>query len=246
MKNITASKVNLEGKVAIVTGASSGIGMALARKLAANGMNLVLHGRREERLRFLDEELGGLCWFAGDLTDPATPANLINAAIEKYGRLDFAINNAGINHTGSINEVDIDKICLMARINVEAAFRFTYAVLRYFLGKKSGHLIHTTSVMGYKVRENAGGYAGTKHAVEALCEALRLELAKSTVKVSCVAPGLVQTELHRDLIVHPSISRSVTRPLSADDVVKTIIWIMVQPAHINIPQVVVLPQDHQI
>ncbi|MFD0707435.1 SDR family oxidoreductase [Photorhabdus akhurstii] len=236
----------LSGKVAIVTGASSGIGMALVRRLAADGMNLVLHGRREDRLRALERELGGLCWFAGDLTDALAPGALIDAAIEKFGRLDFAINNAGINHTGTINEIDVDKMCSMVRVNVEAAYRFTYTVLKHFLREGKGHLIHTTSVMGYKVRENAGGYAGTKHAVEALCEALRLELARSAVKVSCVAPGLVQTELHRDLMVHPSVSRNIARPLSAEDVAQTIIWVMTQPAHINIPQIVVLPQDHPI
>ena len=100
--------------------------------------------------------------------------------------------------------------------------------------------------MGHKVRETAGGYAGTKHAIEALCEALRVELARSRIKVSCVAPGLVDSELHRHASVSPSIARNIARPLLPDDVAEAIIWIMLQPPHINVPQLVVLPQDHPI
>lgn len=233
-------------KVAVVTGASSGIGMALAKQLANEGVKLVLHGRREDRLRALEVELPSVHWISGDITESDSANALLNCALNRYGHVDFAINNAGINHTGSIDAVDIDKLCQMVRVNVEAAYRFTYTFLKYFCAQERGHLVHTTSVMGYKVRESAGGYAGTKHAVEALCEALRLELARSPVKISCVAPGLVQTELHRDIAVHPSVSRNIARPLTADDVAQAIVWVLSQPEHVNIPQLVVLPQDHPI
>jgi len=236
----------LAGKVAVITGASSGIGMAVARRLAREGVALVLHGRREERLRALAEELPGVLWVAGDLTDTAASAQLLELAMTQHGRVDFAINNAGINHTGHIVDIDIEKVCGMARINVEAAYRFTYTFLKLFQAQMNGHLVHTTSVMGHKVRETAGAYAGTKHAIEAMCEALRIELARSAIKVSCVAPGLVNTELHRDQLVHPSVSRNVTRPLTPQDVAEAIVWVMRQPAHVNVPQLVVLPQDHPI
>jgi NADP-dependent 3-hydroxy acid dehydrogenase YdfG len=236
----------LAGKVAVVTGASSGIGLALARRLAQDGVALVLHGRREERLRALTEELRGVHWIAGDLTDQAASAELLRLAMTQHGRVDFVINNAGVNHTGLIDSIDIEKICGMVRINVEAAYRLTYTFLKHFQAQGHGHLVHTTSVMGHKVRETAGGYAGTKHAIEALCEALRVELARSAIKVSCVAPGLVKTELHRDQLVHPSVSRNVANPLTPEDVANAIIWVIGQPAHVNVPQLVVLPQDHPI
>ncbi len=236
----------LAGKVAVVSGASSGIGMALAAMLARDGVKLVLHGRRAARLAALAEEFPGTRWVAGDLVDAGAPALLLRIAIEEFGAVDFAINNAGTNHTGPIEEIDIEALCGMARINVEAAYRFTYIFLKHFKARDTGHLIHTTSVMGYKVRETAGGYAGTKHAIEALCEALRMELARSGVKVSCVAPGLVKTELHRDLSVHPSVSRNIQRPLAPEDVATAIRWVMCQPAHVNVPQLLVLPQDHAI
>lgn len=236
----------LIGKVAVVTGASSGIGMALARRLGQAGATLVLHGRREERLRMLETEFPKVHWIAGDLTDSGVVEELLDCALTRHGRVDFAINNAGINHTGPIDAIDINKICTMARINVEAAYRFTYTFLKQFKMQDRGHLVHTTSVMGHKVRETAGAYAGTKHAIEALCEALRIELARTGVKVSCVAPGLVKTELHRDEPIHPSISRNVARPLAPDDVAEAIVWVLTRPAHVNVPQLVLLPQDHPI
>jgi NADP-dependent 3-hydroxy acid dehydrogenase YdfG len=233
-------------RVAVVTGASSGIGMALAQLLARSGVNLVLHGRRAERLAALAEEFPGIRWLAGDLCDPDSCERLLSTAVEHFGHVDYAINNAGVNHTSLIETVDIERLCQMVRINVEAAYRFTYTFLKHFRRHGAGHLIHTTSVMGHKVRETAGGYAGTKHAIEALCEALRLELARSAIRVSCVAPGLVDTELHRDLDVHPSISRNISRPLEPADVANAIFWVMSQPPHVNVPQLIVLPQDHAI
>lgn len=236
----------LSGKVAIVTGASSGIGMALARKLAQLGVRLVLHGRRESRLKSLASEYAGIEWIAGDLTDYDATSRLLARALSCFGRVDFAVNNAGVNHTGTIEQIDIDQVCAMSRINVEAAYRFTYTLLKHFRIQGHGHLIHTTSIMGHKVRETAGAYAGTKHAIEALCESLRIELARTRIKVSCVAPGLVETELHRDAAVRPAVARNIARPLQPDDVSEMILWLMLQPAHINVPQLVVLPQDHPI
>ena len=220
--------------------------MAVARRLGDAGALLVLQGRREQRLRALEQELPGTRWLAGDLTDPSQATELLRLAMANHGRVDFAINNAGVNHTGRIADVDLDKICSMARINVEAAYRFTYVFLRQFQAQGGGHLVHTTSVMGYKVRETAGAYAGTKHAIEALCEALRIELARSAIKVSCVAPGLVMTELHRDEPVHPSLMRGIARPLDPTDVADAILWVISQPPHVNIPRLVILPQDHPI
>lgn len=241
-----AEDQGLTGRVAIITGASSGIGMALAGKLAHMGMQLVLHGRRESRLKSLASRFAGIEWIAGDLTDGDTCSRLVERAVSCFGRVDFAVNNAGVNHTGTIEQIDIEQVCAMSRINVEAAYRFTYTLLKHFRGQEHGHLIHTTSIMGHKVRETAGAYAGTKHAIEALCEALRMELARSRIKVSCVAPGLVETELHRDAAVRPAVARNIARPLQPDDVAERIVWLMLQPPHINVPQLIVLPQDHPI
>lgn len=232
-------------KVAVVTGASSGIGMSVARAMGRAGYLVMAHGRRPERLQEVASTLEGCAWVAGDLVEAGACEALFEVALREFGRIDCVVNCAGRNHVGTVAEVDLDHLCDMVRINTEAAFRLTYLALKHFERQRTGDLIHITSVMGYKVRETGGGYAGTKHAVEALCEALRMELARTDIRVSCVAPGLVQTELHRDLPVHPSITRNV-EPLSPGDVADAVLWLLRTPRQINIPQLVMLPKGHVI
>jgi NADP-dependent 3-hydroxy acid dehydrogenase YdfG len=232
-------------KVVVITGASSGIGMATAKLLGESGYAVVAHGRRSERLVELKNLIPDLLWIAGDLTEHGMCEHLFEAALSRFGSIDCVVNCAGKNHAGSIEEVDVYSLCEMVKINVESAFRVSYLALKHFKQCGVGHLVHVTSVMGYKVRESGGAYAGTKHAVEALCEALRLELARSAIRVSCIAPGLVQTELHRDLPVHPSITRSV-QALDPVDVANVVQWLLDVPPHMNVPQMVLLPRDHAI
>ena len=236
----------LDDKVALVTGASSGIGSATAEALAEAGVKLVLTGRRPERLAELSERLPHATYTSGDLTDPDLPAELLQVALREYGRLDIVFNNAGLNHDGTIEQIDIESMSAMVRINVEANFRIAYTVLKHFCQIGEGHLINTSSVMGTKVRATAGAYSGTKYAIEALSEALRLELAGTAVKVSCIAPGLVTTELHRENKIPPAIERNICRPLSPEDVAKVVLFVVQQPPHINISRILVMPQDHRI
>ncbi len=238
--------MTLAGKVAVVSGATSGIGRATAEALAGAGVKLVLGGRREDKLAAVAETLPESVAVTGDMTDAAVPGRLVERALEAYGRLDLCINNAGTIAVGTIEEIDLEAVCRMARINVEAAYRMAYTVLRHFRGAGSGHLINISSVLGTKVRPTAGAYAGTKYAIEALSEALRMEVAGSAVKVSCVEPGLVMTELHRDLPVHPKDSLGVTRPLAPEDVARMVLFVAEQPDHVAVPRLMVLPQDQAL
>lgn len=235
--------MELKGKVAIVTGASSGIGTAVARDLDQAGMKLVLTARRERRLSELASELKEAVHLAGDISAPTLPAQLIQLALSRFGGCDAVINNAGVMLVGSVQEMDIERMAQMVRINVEGAFRMAYLAVRHFKNSGSGHLVNVSSILGTKIRPMAGAYAGTKFAVEALSEALRLELAGTGIQVSCIEPGLVMTELHREWPVHPSEALGIKDPLVPDDIARGVRFVLEQPRHVRVAKMMILPEE---
>ncbi|UCG06510.1 MAG: SDR family oxidoreductase [Desulfobacterales bacterium] len=238
--------MGLNGKVAIITGASSGIGRAVARNLNEAGVRFLLTGRREDRLSELKEELNHAAIFPCDISDPGVPESLLKTALDSFGRCDIVFNNAGVITTGSIDEIKLEDISYMVRVNVEAAFRMAYVALKHFKSAGSGFLINTSSLLGTKVRPTAGAYAGTKFAIEALTEALRLELAKTNIGVACVEPGLVQTELHRNWEIHPAQSLNIPRPLKPEDIARVVRFILEQPDHVRLARILVVPSDQEL
>ena len=238
----------LEGKVAIITGATSGIGAALARAFDRRGMRLVLTGRREDRLAELAGELREARTLAGDIIDPGLPQRLVDEALAAFGRLDVACNNAGLLEFGTIDEIDLDRMAEMVRVNVEAAFRLAYTVLRHFKAQDSGHLVNTSSIAGTKVRPTIGAYAGTKHAIEAMAHALRLELAETKVRISNIQPGLTSTEIfdHLGADAHPQKQQGITAPLTPEDIARCVVFMLEQPAHVHIPAMLVKPQSQPL
>ena len=235
----------LAGQVAVVTGASSGIGLAVAKELHALGLRLVLTARSEERLSPICSELQAQALVA-DITDATVPQRLLATALERFGRCDVVINNAGSIEVGPIESIDVDKVCSMVRVNVEAAFRVAYTFIKHFAKQGRGHLINVSSVMGTKVRATAGAYSGTKFAIEALSEGLRMEVAGTGVCVTCLEPGLVRTEMHRDWPVHPAVGMNIPHPLMPEDVARCVSFVLAQPAHVRIPRLMILPSEHQI
>lgn len=233
--------MDLAGKVAVITGGTSGIGLATAEALSAKGVKLVLHGRRKDLLEQHAERLPDCAVLAGDVADPETPGKLLALALERFGRMDIAFANAGLIHAAPVEAIDLDALSEMIRVNVDAAFRFAYTAAKHFKAQGSGHLVMTGSILGTKVRPNAGGYAATKYAVEALCEGLRIELAGSGVKVSVVEPGLVRTDLHRDHAVRPEVVQNVPQPLLPADVAAAVVFALDQPEHVLVPRIMVLP-----
>ena len=188
----------MENRVGVITGATGGIGAAVAKALSEAGWRLVLSGRSAEKLRALASQLGShVAVIPGDLRDASLPRAMLSAALEKFGRCDMCFNNAGILEVGPIESIEIERVCEMVRVNVEGAFRVAYVFLQHFVQEKTGHLINVSSVLGKKVRPTAGAYAATKFAMEALSEALRMELSKTNVQVSSIQPGLVLSDLHR-------------------------------------------------
>lgn len=236
----------LSGQTAVITGASSGIGTAIAENLSQAGMNLVLTARRENRLQESLSKLGPAAILAGDITDPRLPQRLVDLAVERFGRCDALINNAGILEIGPIDSIDLDRVCSMVRINVEAAFRMAYVAARHFLQQKRGHLVNVSSILGTKTRPTAGAYAGTKYAIEALSESLRLELAGTGIRVTAIQPGLVMTELHSNMEVHPAQAWGMKHPLQPPDIARAVRYALEQPDHVCVARLMVLPEENPI
>jgi NADP-dependent 3-hydroxy acid dehydrogenase YdfG len=239
-----AKGTDLQGQVAIITGASSGIGQAMAHELSQAGMKLVITARRQQALDALAGQLETeAAVVAGDIADPALPQQLIDAAKGRFGRLDVTINNAGVMEVGTIDTVDIDKACAMVRTNLEAVYRLSYLTLRHFLQQSRGQLINVSSTLGQYVKQGTGAYAGTKHAIEAFSDDLRWQTSGTGVRVSVLEPGLTDTHLQDHFPTHPKEALGLNEIPSAEDLAGAARYILEQPAHINIPRLCMQPSE---
>jgi len=232
-------------KLCLITGASSGIGHAIAKSLSMNGQyQLVITARREEKLKEIHSDNVDI--LPGDLNSTVFQDTIESHVFNTYGRCDYLFNCAGMIEAGSIEEINIDKLTAMLRLNIESTFRLTYNFLKRFKQQGFGHVINISSVLGTKVRPTAGGYSATKFAMEALSESLRMELTGTDIQVTCIEPGLVLTELHNHWEVHPKDSFRIDEPLSVDNIVDSVNYIMQQPPHVRIPRLMILPKEHNI
>ena len=236
--------MELKGKVAVITGASSGIGEGAARELASAGMKLVLTARRKELLDKLATQLDTeTAIVAGDLADESLPQKLIDTAVKKFGSCDVVFNNAGIMIVGSAGEIDLEDVSRMVRVNVEAVYRLAILAMRHMVKQGGGYLINTSSILGTKVRQTTGAYAGTKYAVEALTEDLRMQAAGTGVRVCALEPGLVETHLQDHFAVHPKDMLNITDMVKPADIARAIRFMLEQPDHVAIPRILVMPRD---
>lgn len=233
--------MDLQNKVAIITGASGGIGEAVAKDLDAAGMSLVLTARSLDKLERLASNLKDAKAVAGAITDPELPQKLVDIAIQTFGRLDVVFNNAGVMTVGSIESVDIEAICQMVRLNVESTYRMAYTALRHFKQSGSGFLINTSSIAGLKTTPKFGAYCGTKFAIEAFTDSLRMELAGTNIRVASIAPGSVDTGLYdhwgqdqKEFIASGGL-------LQPQDIARCVRFVLEQPAHVLIPKLLAVP-----
>ena len=238
--------MDLNNKVALITGASSGIGKAIALELDKAGMKLILTARSEDKLKDLANKCKDAQVYAASITEPEVPQQLLDFAVDKYGRLDVLINNAGMMSVGGIDEIDIEKICLMVKLNVESVYRMAYTVLRHFKKNGSGFLINTSSIAGLKTAPEYGAYSGTKHAVEAFTDSLRMELAGTGVNVAAIAPGTVDTGLYDDWGKDSESQVKAGGVLQPEDIARCTRFILEQPEGVLIPRLFVAPRDQPV
>lgn len=238
--------MELQNKVAIITGATGGIGEAVARDLDAAGMKLVLTARSQDKLESLASSFKDAKIVPSEITVPELPKKLIDTAIQAFGQLDVVFSNAGVMTVGSIDEVDIEKICDMVRINVESVYRMAYTALRHFKQTGSGFLIHTSSIAGLKTAPNLGAYAGTKFAIEAFTDSLRMELAGTGIGVACIEPGTVDTGLYSHWDDHNKDFIFSGGALQPEDIARCVRFILEQPTHVLIPRMLAVPVNQPV
>lgn len=232
-------------KVAIVTGASSGIGKAISERMLDEGYALVMNGRTLDKTATQAQE-DRLIIRTDDLLLPETPAKLLDASLSSFGRVDYLFVNAGTIESASIEDIDIEKMCTMMRLRVEASFRLIYTFLKHMKKTGCGHIFITSSVLGTKTRENSGAYAAANHALEALAESLRMELCETDIQITCIEPGLVRTQLHRDWPVHPQELLNISNVLQPEDIADAVMELIAKKNYIRVPRLMILPKGHRI
>ncbi|MCY7989294.1 SDR family oxidoreductase [Bacillus spizizenii] len=189
---------NIQGKVVIIIGASSGIGEATTKKLAQEGAKLVIAARREDRLKALVETLPNaeISYAVADVTNKEDVQAVVDLAVKKYGRIDVIYNNAGIMPTAPLSETRFDEWRQMLDINIMGVLNGIAAALPIMKQQQSGHIIATDSVAGHVVYPDSAVYCGTKFAVRAIMEGLRQEERENNIRSTIVSPGAVSTELY--------------------------------------------------
>ncbi|MBO9538366.1 SDR family oxidoreductase [Herbaspirillum sp.] len=237
---------NIKDKVVVITGASSGLGEAAARHLAALGARLVLGARRVDRLEKLAGEInaGGEAVVATDVTRLEEVQRLVERAIKLYGRVDVLLNNAGLMPSSMLEKLHVDEWDRMIDVNIKGVLHGIAAVLPHMVRQKSGHIINVSSVAGHKVGAGGAVYAATKHAVRALSEGLRQEVKPHNIRTTIVSPGAVATELTQT-ITDPDIAAGMKavyeRAISADSFARVVAFAISQPEDIDINEVLFRP-----
>ncbi|MGW1377666.1 SDR family oxidoreductase [Streptomyces sp. NPDC002446] len=237
-----------EARTAVVTGASSGIGAATARALAAAGYHVVLTARRKDRIEALAAELPNARAYALDVTDRAA-VDAFAADLARLGSVDVLVNNAGGAYGAEpVATGDPADWRAMYEVNVLGVLHMTQALLPALTASGDGTVVVLSSTAGHGTYEGGGGYVAAKHGAHVIAETLRLELCGEPVRVIEVAPGMVKTDefattrFRGDTARAAKVYEGVDRPLSAEDVADTITWAVTRPAHVNIDLLVVRPR----
>ena len=240
---------DLSGKVVLVTGASSGIGRALAIGLAAEKVRLALVGRSKERLEAVADglEAGETFVIPADLAQPSEVQRVVSETLARYGRIDVLLANAGLYIPGNVVEGDADAWDTLLSVNVNSVFRIVRAVLPQMLEREAGDIIVTSSVSGHQAIQWEPVYSASKHAVQSFVHGLRRQVSAKNVRVGSVAPGMVLNELW-GFTDPAAIEAGVERRegLRSEDVAEAVLFMLTRPANVTIRDLVILPQNQDI
>lgn len=238
----------LDGRVAVVTGASSGIGAATARALSAAGAAVALGARRADRLEALAAELdGGALVREVDVSDEEQARDFVQAARDEFGGLHILVNNAGVMLLGPVADADTDEWRRMIEVNLLGLLYCTHAALPLIQASGGGDIVNVSSVAGLRADAGAAVYNMTKFGVHGFSEALRQEALHAGIRVTTVAPGFVETELqghNRNPVVRSAMARhreQIGDVLRAEDIADAILHAVTRPAHVCVNEVVVRP-----
>ncbi|MGZ6126191.1 MAG: SDR family oxidoreductase [Myxococcales bacterium] len=237
----------IQGKVVVITGASSGLGEATARHLASKGAKVFLGARRTDRLEAVVTDIERAGGQAGartvDVTKRADVETFIQAALAKFDRIDVVVNNAGLMALAPIEKTLVDEWERMVDVNIKGVLYGIAAALPVFQRQKGGHFINISSVAGHKVSMGAAVYAGTKHAVRAISEGLRQEV--DGIRTTIISPGLVQSELPLGSSDPETAARVKAlyerQAIPADAVARAIAYAIEQPADVDVNEVLLRP-----
>ncbi|MCJ7843208.1 SDR family oxidoreductase [Lederbergia sp. NSJ-179] len=230
---------NLQGRVAIVTGASSGIGAAIAKELASEGANVVLAARRMDKLKELEKEIdqqgaGKALAVKTDIANKQDVEEMVKQATATFGNVDIFVNNAGQMLTGTVRSGKVEEWEQMIDVNIKGVLYGIHTVLSSMLARSTGHIINIASVSGYEVTKTSTVYSATKFAVRAISMGLEKELARTGVRVTNISPGMVATRLSHSM-------KNDRKKLEARDIAKAVVYAVTQPDYVNVNEITVRP-----
>ncbi len=241
-------------QVALITGASSGIGEATARALAARGMRVAVAARRGDRLetlvKHIREDGGQAIALTTDVTDEEQARTMVHQAQQQWGRLDILVNNAGLMLLGPIAGANTTDWRRMVETNVMGLLYTTHAALPIMKAQASGHIVNISSLAGRIARAGSGVYNVTKWGVVAFSEALRQECVKDHIRVTVIEPGVVATDLASH-ITHPAARETALHrieeiaPLQSVDIANAIVYAVTQPVHVNVNEILIRPTEQE-
>lgn len=248
------TKKLLKNNVAIVTGASSGIGYSTALALSGAGLKVAVGARRTDRLKELESQIlekkrnndSEVLIQRLDVSNKSDCNSFVDAVIKRWGKVDILINNAGLMPLSYFKNGKVDEWDRMIDVNIKGVLYCTSAVIPYMLNEKSGHIVNISSVAGRVVFAGGSVYCATKHAITAFSEGLRKELSPQyNIRVTCIEPGAVETEL-LESITDESLSGFIQatkkmETLQSDDIVNAVLYAIQTPSHVNVNEILIRP-----